>query len=143
MLQQEGFSLIWRKHTQRSLDVSSDIHIFLTLRTRCHCPLDRTRRGSKAKLPLSPSRRVSPALVHYNVIEPSSKPIAIPACTESAKRAHESRLQRIVCVRTRSQHSHRKTGTCVLVTPNEAGECFDVPGEYGRNQFCISRSFHK
>jgi hypothetical protein len=29
------------------------------------------------------------------------------------------------------------------VTPNEAGECFDIPGEYGSYQFCIGRSFHK
>jgi len=143
MLEQEGFSLIGGKHAQRVLDMPPDVRILLRLGTRCYRSVDYARRGSKAKLPLPASRCVGPALVDYDVIKPCSKSIAVPARTEAPKRAHESRLQRIVCVRTRSQHSHRKTGTCILVAPNEVGKRFNVPGQDGSDQFCICGSFHK
>jgi len=137
MLEQEGLSLIGRKHAQRILNMPTDVRIVLRLGTWCYCSVDYARRGSKAKLPLPTSRCVGPALVDHDLIKPRSKPIAVPACTEAAKRPHESRLQRIVCIRTRSQHSHRKTGTCVLVAPNEVGKRFNIPGQHGSDQFCI------
>jgi hypothetical protein len=63
--------------------------------------------------------------------------IRILAAAKSPESTHESRLERVVRVHSRSEHSHRETGARVLITPNKAGKRVNVASEDGSNQFCV------
>jgi hypothetical protein len=143
MLEQKCLSLIGWKHTQRIFDVSTNVGVFFWFGPGRHCTLDHIGRGSKAKLPPSLSGRIGPALVDNYLVKPASETIRFPAAAQATKSTHESGLERIVRVYPRSKHSHCKANACVLMTPNQAGECFDVPSEDGCNEVCIRGSLHK
>jgi hypothetical protein len=137
VLEQECLSLIGRKHTQRIFDVSTNVCSLFRFGARRYRALDRIGRGSKAKVTPSLSRRVGPALVDNDLVKPPSEAIRFPTAAQATKSTHEGRLERIVRICPRSKHSYRKTDTRILMAPNQAGECFDIPSKDGGNQFCI------
>jgi len=143
VLEQKCLSLIGRKHTQRILDVSTNVRVFFWFGSWRHGTLDHIGRGSKAKLPSPLSRRVGPAFVDNDLIEPPSEATRFPTTAQATKGTHEGRLERIVCICPRSKHSYRKADARVFMTPNQARECFDIPSENGGNQFRIRVSLHK
>jgi hypothetical protein len=123
--------------------VSTYVYIDFRFRAGRHSALDFIGRRRKAKLTPASSRRVSPALVDDDLVKPPSEAIRFSAVAKTPKGTHESRLQCIVRVDPRSKHSHRKTDARILMTPNQSGECFNVPGEDGGDQVCIRGSLHK
>jgi hypothetical protein len=77
------------------------------------------------------------------MVKPASETIPVPAAAKTTKGTHECRLQRIIGVFSRSEHSYRITDARVLMAPDQTGERFNVSGKDRGNELGIRLSLHK
>ena len=78
-----------------------------------------------------------PALIDNNLIEPSTKTLAITAAPQVAKRAHKSGLKYVIRVDARAKHSDSVPDAGVLMATDEQREGFDIPRYHRGDQVSI------
>src|SRR5437868_663427 len=107
--------------------MSAKITIGGFLRAWCDCPLDLGCCREEPLLAAFASSGEGPALIDNNLIEPSTKMIAITAAPQIAERAHEGRLKYIIRVDARAKHSNSVSDAGVLMSADKQREGINVP----------------
>ncbi len=109
----------------------------------CYGPVYHLRIGHESQIapPLASSKRS--AFVYDDLIQPASKSLPVTAVLQAAVRAHEGRLQHVIRITPRPQHSNGKPCARVPVPLEQHTERLDVATQYFRYQLGVGPVSHR
>jgi hypothetical protein len=127
VLEEERFPLVRRQHAECSFYMSAKITIGGFFGARRDRSFDLACRREESLLATFSASGEGSTFIDNNLIQPSTKTIAITAAPQVAKRPHERGLENVIRIDTRAEHTYGVSNAGILVSSHQQREGINVP----------------